>query len=121
MIDEWQDEMETVKHMLREGNSESLYDYFSGAKTYRDSLPVRAKGAIIAFYDLYVDVLDRPGVISHVTSLLASENISITNIRIIEAREDVYGVLRLSFQTEDDRGKARKCLEENDYETYISM
>ncbi len=113
--------MGTVKHLLEEGNSDYLYDYFSGAKTYRDSLPVRAKGAIVAFYDLYVDVLDKPGVISDVTTLLASDEISITNIRIIEAREDVYGVLRLSFQSEEDRGRARRCLEENDYETYIIM
>lgn len=120
LIDEWMNEMEYVKQMISEDEG-SILNYFSGAKQYRDSLPVRAKGAINAFYDLYVDILDRPGVISHVTTLLAQSNISITNIRIIEAREDVYGVLRVSFQTEEDRDSARKNLEENDYETYMSI
>ncbi|MBS4209815.1 prephenate dehydrogenase [Bacillus sp. FJAT-50079] len=121
LIDEWMKEMDQVRGLIHEGNSEHLYDYFSGAKKFRDSLPVRARGAITAFYDLYVDVLDKPGVISSVTSLLAEENISITNIRIIEAREDVYGVLRLSFQTLEDMEKARISLEARGYETYISM
>ena len=121
LLDEWFTEMDTVRQLISEGDSNHLYDYFYGAKKYRDSLPVRAKGAIGAFYDLYVDVLDRPGVISDVTFLLANEDISITNIRIIEAREDVYGVLRLSFQTEEDLEKAKTSLESQGYETYISM
>ncbi len=121
LIDEWMEEMKIVKRLIMSGESEELYNYFSGAKTFRDSLPVRAKGAIKAFYDLYVDVLDRPGVISHVTTILAEEQISITNIRIIEAREDVFGVLRLSFQSEKDRKKARECLEKEQFETFIPM
>ncbi|MBS4199456.1 prephenate dehydrogenase [Bacillus sp. FJAT-49732] len=121
LIDQWMTEMNDVRHLVENGDSEELYNYFDGAKKYRDSLPVRAKGAITAFYDLYVDVLDKPGVISDVTTLLAQENISITNIRIIEAREDVYGVLRISFQTEKDLERAKTSLENRGYETYISM
>ena len=37
---------------------------------------------------------------------LAKEEISITNIRIIETREEIYGVLVISFQTDEDRLKA---------------
>ncbi|MCJ8006626.1 prephenate dehydrogenase [Lederbergia wuyishanensis] len=121
LLDQWMSEMNEVRQLVEEGDNEELYHYFDGAKKYRDSLPVRAKGAITAFYDLYVDILDKPGVISDITTLLAQENISITNIRIIEAREDVYGVLRISFQTEKDLERAKVCLENRGYETYISM
>lgn len=120
-IDAWINEMKHVQTLIENNDSEGIYNYFAGAKKYRDALPVRAKGAITSFYDLYVDVLDKPGVISDITTLLAKENISITNIRIIEAREDVFGVLRLSFQSEKDVEKARKLLEQNGYRTYISM
>ncbi|HLU23433.1 prephenate dehydrogenase [Lederbergia graminis] len=121
LLDEWMAEMQDVRNLLMEGDSELIFDYFHGAKKYRDSLPVRAKGAITSFYDLFVDVEDTPGVISDITTLLAKEHISITNIRIIEAREDVYGVLRLSFQTEQDLNRAKVSLENKGYETYISM
>lgn len=121
LLDEWMEEMETVKKMVSQADERELYDYFSNAKNFRDSLPVRARGAIESFYDLFVDILDKPGVISHVTTLLAEEQISITNIRILEVREDVFGVLRLSFQTESDRQKARVCLEKNQYDTYLNV
>lgn len=121
LIDEWIEEMQFVKTLVEESDKNKLYNYFANAKKYRDSLPVRARGAIDAFYDLYVDILDKPGVISQVTTLLADERISLTNIRILEAREDVFGVLRLSFQTEEDRDKANKCLKQNDFGTYLNM
>ncbi|MCM3109320.1 prephenate dehydrogenase [Lederbergia lenta] len=121
LLNEWEKEMSEIRQLLNDGDSNQLYEYFSGAKQFRDSLPVRAKGAIAAFYDLYVDVLDSPGVISDITTLLAKEHISITNIRIIEAREDVYGVLRVSFQTENDLEKAKKSLNNRGYKTYMSM
>ncbi|MBD8004869.1 prephenate dehydrogenase [Bacillus norwichensis] len=121
LIDEWITEMKYVKGLVQTGDKDHIYSYFADAKKFRDSLPVRARGAIDAFYDLYVDVQDKPGVISHVTTILAEKRISLTNIRIIEAREDVFGVLRLSFQTEEDREKAEVCLNENDYETYLNM
>lgn len=121
LLEEWINEMREVKQLIERGDGEQLFTYFDGAKKFRDSLPVRAKGAITSFYDLYVDVLDKPGVISDITTILAEKSISITNIRIIEAREDVYGVLRISFQTEEDMESAKQSLESEGYETYISM
>ncbi|RWU15209.1 prephenate dehydrogenase [Anoxybacillus flavithermus] len=120
LFDRWIEEMKKIRTYVADGDSERIYHYFHEAKQFRDGLPVRTKGAIPSFYDLYVDVPDYPGVISEITGYLAKERISITNIRIIETREDIYGVLRLSFQTEDDRQRAKRCIEANtNYETYV--
>ena len=62
-------------------------------KNLEMTLPQQQKGAIPAFYDLFVDVPDYPGVVSEVTGYLAKEEISITNIQIRETREDIIGVL----------------------------
>ncbi|MFC3882712.1 prephenate dehydrogenase [Bacillus songklensis] len=121
MFEQWLDEMNDVRNMIEKGDAERIYHYFSKAKQFRDGLPVRARGAIPSFYDLYVDVPDYPGIISEVTGYLAEEKISITNIRILETREDIYGVLRLSFQTEEDRKKAQNCLQLHSYETFIQL
>lgn len=110
LLNDWEKEMEIVKQMIAEENGEGIFGYFNGAKKFRDGLPAREKGAIPAFYDLYVDVPDYPGVISEITGFLAMENISITNIRIIETREEIYGVLVISFQTDEDRQKAASCI-----------
>lgn len=111
LIDKWQEEMNGVKELLEQENSNEILNYFHQAKQFRDGLPVREKGAIPAFYDLFVDVPDYPGVISEITGYLAQENISITNIRILETREDeIYGVLVISFQTDEDRQRAERCI-----------
>ncbi|MFJ7734831.1 prephenate dehydrogenase [Lysinibacillus sp. NPDC097287] len=119
-LDGWQSEMDRVKSLLLDGNSDDIESYFSVAKELRDELPVSA-GAIFTSFDLYVDVPDYPGVISEVTGYLADESISITNLRIIESREDVFGVLVISFQTESDRERAATCIQQRaNFETYIS-
>ncbi|MGJ9382031.1 prephenate dehydrogenase [Salipaludibacillus neizhouensis] len=118
MLGEWQDIMKEVESMLIDKDEEKIYAYFSDAKDARDQLPSKKKGALLPFYDLFVDVPDHPGVISDVTALLAEANISITNIRIIEAREDIMGVLRLSFRSEDDLTLAKEQLKVHMYETY---
>lgn len=113
LLDEWSKEMDHVKTLLIKEDALSIYEYFNKAKEFRDLLPLKDKGAIPSFYDLFVDVPDYPGVISEVTGYLAQEEISITNIRIIETREEVYGILVISFQTDDDRNKAIKCIRYN--------
>ncbi|MDX8364858.1 prephenate dehydrogenase [Cytobacillus sp. IB215665] len=119
LFNHWTSEMETIRKMIDNEDGEGIFSYFSSAKRFRESLPAKAKGAIPSFYDLYVDVPDYPGIISEVTGYLALEKISITNIRIIEIREDIYGVLRLSFQSEEDRNKAVSCLAKHtSYDTY---
>ncbi|KUP06569.1 prephenate dehydrogenase [Bacillus coahuilensis p1.1.43] len=117
----WEQSLNKVKKMLFHSDAEGLYSFFDDAREYRDSIPQREKGAIPAFYDLYITVPDYPGVISEVTGYLAEEKISITNIRIIETREDVFGVLVVSFQNDKDRLQASRCInEQTNYDTYIA-
>jgi len=120
LFDEWITEMERIKQYVEDEDANQLFSYFAHAKQYRDELPEKQKGAIPSFYDLFVDVPDYPGIISEITGYLAKEEISLTNIRIIETREEIYGVLRLSFQTEQDRELAIKCIGKySDYDTFI--
>ncbi|RSD26580.1 prephenate dehydrogenase [Mesobacillus subterraneus] len=121
LVVEWQREMDRVKDLLSGGDEDLIYNFFDSAKKFRDGLPAREKGAIPSFYDLFIDVPDYPGVISEITGYLAEERISITNIRIIETREDIYGVLVISFQTPEDRARARQFIENlTDYETSVA-
>lgn len=119
LLEKWQEEMEYVKRLIEKEEEEKIYKYFEEAKKFRDELPARKKGALPSFYDLFVDIPDHPGAISDVTGILAKEKINLTNIRILETREDIMGALRLTFRSDEDRKKAKELLEENLYETYI--
>jgi prephenate dehydrogenase len=120
MIGEWKSRMEEIETMVEDADTEEIFNFFEEAKAARDRLPSKKKGAMLPFYDLFVDIPDHPGVISDVTAILAEYAISITNIRIIEAREGIMGVLRLSFRSEEDLATAKNLLEEHMYETYES-
>ncbi|SOC37701.1 prephenate dehydrogenase [Ureibacillus acetophenoni] len=109
-LDVWQEEMNHVRSILENNDDQSIENYFAVAKNVRDQLPI-STGAFYTTYDLYVDIPDYPGVISEVTGYLAEDNISITNIRILEAREDIFGILVISFQTSEIREQAVKCLQ----------
>lgn len=120
LLDRWVENLQEVKKALADNKYELLHRFYAEAKQYRDCLPISGSGAIPSFYDLFVDIPDIPGVVSEITNKLAEKGISITNIRILEAREDIYGVLRISFRSENDRDLAMNLLKkETPHEVYI--
>lgn len=117
----WTEEMIKLQNLLLHADEKDIENYFQAAKQVRDELPITAQGAMFTVFDLYVDVPDYPGVISEITGYLAKDRISITNLRIVETRVDVFGILVISFQTIEDRAKAVTCIAKNTtFETYIS-
>ncbi|HSJ38524.1 MAG TPA: prephenate dehydrogenase [Planococcus sp. (in: firmicutes)] len=117
----WIGEMDKLKNLLEANEEEPIRQYFERAKTVRDQLPIAGHGALYSVFDLYIDIPDVPGIISELTGYLAEEQISIVNLRILETREDVFGILVMSFQTDEDRQKAKACIEARTvYEVYIS-
>src|SRR5699024_4830544 len=97
LLQDWINEMVTLKEYLDKDNQSSMIDYLEQAKNYRDGLGEKnTRGALPSFYDVYVDIKDRPGAIASVVQLLATNDISLRNIRILEIRDNVTGALRLS-------------------------
>ena len=119
LISNWIDDMKEMYQLVEKQNNEEIFQYFKDSKDFRDNMPTKASGAIPSYFDLYVDVLDRVGELANITTILSIHQVSITNLRIIESREGLPGVLRISLQTENDRNKAENFLNVNGYETYI--
>jgi len=120
-LSNWMDEMEQLRDLLVRNEPEPIQEYFQRAKSVRDELPIAGHGAMYSVYDLYIDIPDVPGSISELTGYLAEEQISIVNLRILETREDVFGILVISFQTPEDRERAKECISKRTaYDTYIS-
>lgn len=117
----WMEQMNHLKEMLIKNDPAPIEQFFAHAKTVRDELPIAGRGAMFSVFDLYIDIPDVPGSISELTGYLAEEEISIVNIRILETREDVFGILVISFQTAEDRDRAQKCISARTvYDSYIS-
>lgn len=115
LLDEWIEEMKALKAVLEENNKEKMITYLKQAKTYRDGLNETKRGALPSYYDLYIDIEDQPGAIAAVVQLLADNEISINNIRILEIRDDILGALRISVPTKKTQLKAYDVLRSKAY------
>ncbi|AJY77157.1 prephenate dehydrogenase [Paenibacillus beijingensis] len=111
LIEEWQEEMKRFAQMLRDEDGEGVSEAFRTAGEFRRQLPERRKGMLQSVYECYVDVPDHPGIIGRIATELGSRRINLSNLQIIESREDVPGVLRLSFRTQEDLDQAVTLLE----------
>lgn len=118
-LGEWQEEVAQIIQWLKESNQQAIFDFFAKGREIRNSLPVFKEGAIPAFHDLFVTVPDHPGSIADVTSILAKENISLINLKIIENREGIMGTLQLTLKSKKDLVLAKQMLENHrQYECY---
>ena len=107
-LEDWQQLLSDIKEWISNEDESSILNYFGYGKSFRDSLPAgKVEGTIPAFYDLFVDIPDHPGAIAEVTAYLAEEGISLVNLKILETREDINGILQLSFRNERDKERAK--------------
>lgn len=110
LLQDWSSAMEKFKLSLEANDGEAIEQQFERARAFRGKMPERRKGMLNALYDIYVDVPDHPGIIGQITTLLGSNRVNLSNIQIIESREDVPGVLRLSFNNEINMDLALELL-----------
>ncbi|MBT9282789.1 MAG: prephenate dehydrogenase [Hydrogenibacillus schlegelii] len=117
-FEEWETDLRSVRAMLEAEDGPALEAFFAAAARYRARLPERRPGAIRPAYDLFVDIPDRPGEIGRLATRLGAAGINLTNLEILELREDVFGVLRLAFRNDRDRERAAALLVEAGYPVY---
>ncbi|WP_028610544.1 prephenate dehydrogenase [Paenibacillus harenae] len=119
LLRDWSMETAKFADMLEREDGEAIKEAFEKAGAFRSRMPERRKGVILSAYDCYVDVPDHPGIIGKITSELGNSRINLSNIQIIESREDVPGVLRLSFRTQEDLDQAMLLLAGSGFEVHV--
>lgn len=118
LLEDWGKRVSQFRTMLKRQQPGELEAFFREAKAYRDQLPERKQGSIPRIYECYIDVPDHPGIIGKVATLLGEEGINLGNIGILENREEVAGVLRLTFYRQSDFLRAVTVLKQYGYTVY---
>jgi prephenate dehydrogenase len=111
LLADWQEEIGRFIDLLEKGDGAGIETEFRLAGEFRSRLPERRKGIITPLYECYVDVPDHPGIIGRIATEIGQAGINLRNIHIIESREDVPGVLRLSFGKPEDLERAVQLLQ----------
>lgn len=118
LLSDWQQETERMIGILQRADGPAVQEAFELAGEFRSRLPERRKGMIHSLYECYVDVPDHPGIIGRIATELGNHRINLSNLQIIESREDVPGVLRLSFREQSDLDQAVELLQSLGYHTH---
>lgn len=107
----WEIRMSDIRHAINQHDVAFIKQFFLEGKLFRDGLPIHQPGAIPNFYDLYINVPDDSGVIAEITNILARQQLSLVNIKILETRDDFFGILQLTFKHEDDLNTAQTIIQ----------
>ena len=106
---------ENDEQSVKADNSQALADIFKAGNDGRASLyaPVRNTAS---FFEITVQLKDKPGALLSVMQPLAEEGINIRDIELMKVRENVAGTLLLAFKTEEEAARAVKTLQYLEYE-----
>lgn len=114
-IELFQEELSKYLSALEAGDAGSLAGFLEDARRARLSLPAIADKKLADLYELYVPVVDRPGVISDITLALGEAGVNIEDIEILHATES-SGTLRLTVAGREAADKSIEQLRGKGYE-----
>ncbi|MCK5057240.1 MAG: prephenate dehydrogenase/arogenate dehydrogenase family protein [Candidatus Aminicenantes bacterium] len=106
--------LKTFKERLKQ---DDFKDELHNAQKTRLKMPAGTKGFINPLVDIRLELEDKPGMLADITSILAAENINIKDIAILKIRENLAGVLQLSFEDRKIAHKASELLNTRGYRT----
>lgn len=107
--------LQGFRGLIEDNDSEKICDYFKKAKEFRDTFPSDSVGLIKPYFDITVDIQDRPGEIGRIATLLGDNGINIKNINVMNNREHENGCLKVSLQDIESFKKTEEILISNGY------
>lgn len=114
-IDRFIAELRRIRQAVSRSERDAIRDYFLKAKITRDGIAAESGEHVPDFHDLFLNIADRVGEIARVTRILEEARINLINIHILEIREEIDGVLQLSFANRKDLVRAKSALSRYGY------
>ena len=118
-IEDFKRRLDEIGQAISKGDESQIWNFFNQAREQRQAMEIHKRGGVDSSFDLYVDVPDEEDVILRILELLRGT--SLVNIHINEEnREDVHGILQISFKNAQDLKRAEQVITENtDYTVVI--
>ena len=117
-IEDFKGRLDEVGHAISVGDENQIWNFFNQAREQRQAMEIHKRGGVDSSFDLYVDVPDEEDVILRILELLRGT--SLVNIHINEEnREDIHGILQISFKNAQDLKRAEQVITENTNYTVV--
>ncbi len=117
-IEDFKRRLDEVGQAISKGDENQIWNFFNQAREQRQAMEIHKRGGVDSSFDLYVDVPDEENVILRILELLRGT--SLVNIHINEEnREDIHGILQISFKNAQDLKRAEQVITENTNYTVV--
>lgn len=117
-IEDFKGRLDEIEQAISKGDENQIWNFFNQAREQRQAMEIHKRGGVDSSYDLYIDVPDEEDVILRILELLRGT--SLVNIHINEEnREDVHGILQISFKNAQDLKRAEQVITENTNYTVV--
>lgn len=111
----YEDILSELRRAVDSGNTAQVVEFFRSAGKYRSDIRDGGKGLIEPIFELDVDIMDKPGAIGKVSTLLGNNLVNIKNMNVVNSRENFQGCLRISLSDSENLKKAFKLLKDSGY------
>lgn len=115
LLSQYETILTNFKTTLQKEDKEGLQAFFRSAREFRQNLEENRDELQPRYFDIYISVKDRVGVIRDIAQILTDRGISIKNIGVLKSRENIGGTLQLSVYSKEDYLKAIELLKENGF------
>ena len=108
-IEDFKDRLDQVAETIQADNEEAIWSFFHEGRKHRKEMQIHQRAGRDSAYDLFIDVPDKEGVILEILKIV--QGISLVNIHINEEnREDIHGILQLTFKNAEDQERAQTLI-----------
>ena len=118
-IEDFKERLDQVAADIEDGNEDAIWQFFDQGRQIRKSMEIHKRAGVDSFYDIFINVPDEEDAILGVLERLRGT--SIVNIRINEEnREDINGILQITFKNREDLEKSAKIIrEQTNYQVFL--
>ncbi|MDQ0223279.1 prephenate dehydrogenase [Streptococcus moroccensis] len=118
-IEDFKNRLDAVAQMIVHRDQVALWNFFHQGSQIRKEMEIHRRGGVDSFYDLYVNIPDEEDEVLKIMELLRGT--SLMNLRINEEnREDIHGILQITFKTQADQIRSKEIIEKaTDYQVFI--
>lgn len=111
-IENFKQRLDRISSLIAAKDENAIWEFFNQGRQIRKNMEIHKRAGVDSFYDIYVDIPDKENVILEILELLRGT--SLVNIRINEEnREDINGILQISFKNERDLKRAQELISKN--------
>lgn len=111
-IAEFQERLSLLSEQIAQKDKDAIWNFFEEGRKTRKEMEIHKRAGVDSFYDIFINVPDEEDIILMILELLRGT--SVVNIRINEEnREDINGILQITFKNKEDLERAAQVIRAN--------